>query len=61
MIIDTEVLIRLIQEDDNLGLCTACGEEASQVEPDAEGYKCESCGAHKVSGAELLLVSGEGQ
>jgi hypothetical protein len=36
----------------------ACGEMAHGVEPDAEGYECESCGASKVYGAEELLISG---
>ncbi len=30
---------------DNPGFCTDCGAEADGVEPDAEGYECESCGA----------------
>ena len=37
------------------GLCLACGHEADQVEPDAEGYACESCDEPKVYGAEQLL------
>jgi len=37
------------------GLCLACGQEADQVEPDAEGYTCESCDEPKVYGAEQLL------
>jgi len=41
---------------DNPGFCTACGAEAAGVEPDAEGYKCESCGAHAVCGAEDLFI-----
>ena len=38
------------------GFCTACGEEQGNVEPDARGYTCESCGAKAVSGAEELLL-----
>jgi len=38
------------------GLCVACGAEASNVEPDARGYKCETCGAMWVYGAEELLL-----
>lgn len=37
------------------GLCVACGAEADQVEPDAEGYTCEYCDEPKVYGAEQLL------
>ncbi len=40
---------------DNPGFCAACGEEAEGCEPDAEHYKCESCGKREVFGAELLL------
>lgn len=40
------------------GFCLASGEEASNCEPDAEGYKCESCGALEVVGAEQLIVLG---
>jgi len=41
---------------DNPGFCTDCGAEADGVEPDAEGYECESCGAHAVCGAEDLFI-----
>ena len=37
------------------GLCTSCGAEADQVEPDAEGYVCDACGEEAVYGAEQLL------
>lgn len=40
---------------DNPGFCLACGAEAEGVEPDARNYKCESCDASKVFGAEELL------
>jgi len=39
---------------DNPGFCLICGAEAS-VEPDAENYECEACGAPQVFGAEALL------
>jgi hypothetical protein len=42
----------------NIGFCISCGCEAYGVEPDAENYKCESCGEYKVVGAEQLLVLG---
>jgi hypothetical protein len=41
---------------DNPGFCIACGADADGVEPDARGYECEHCGAHKVYGAEELLM-----
>ncbi len=40
---------------ENPGFCVACGEEAEGCEPDAEHYKCESCGKREVFGAEQLL------
>jgi len=54
--ITTERIIEAVNEDDSLGFCTACGEEAYNVEPDARKYECESCGAEKVYGAEELLL-----
>jgi hypothetical protein len=41
---------------DNPGFCLMCGLEAFGVEPDAENYKCESCGAEQVFGADQLLI-----
>lgn len=41
---------------DNPGFCTACGVEVEGVEPDAEKYTCEECGAEAVYGAEQLLI-----
>lgn len=40
------------------GLCVACGEIASGVEPDAERYECEGCGDPFVWGVEQLLIMG---
>jgi hypothetical protein len=49
-------IIELAEADDNLGLCLACGEEAYGVEPDARKYECESCGEHRVYGAQELVI-----
>jgi hypothetical protein len=46
--------------DDAVGICIACGEETSGVEPDARYYRCESCGQKGVFGAEDLLFHVEG-
>ena len=54
--ITTERVIEAVEADDNMGFCTACGEEAYGVEPDARKYECESCGAKAVYGAEELLI-----
>jgi hypothetical protein len=40
------------------GFCIECGEQAYGVEPDARSYRCESCGANAVFGAEELLIRG---
>ena len=37
--------------------CLICGEEADGCEPDARNYKCESCGAEQVFGAEEIILS----
>lgn len=44
--------------EDTTGICTQCGFEQDGVEPDAEGYTCENCGAVAVSGAEQILLTG---
>jgi hypothetical protein len=41
---------------DNPGFCLICGEEAGDVEPDAENYECEHCGAEQVFGTHWLLM-----
>lgn len=58
--ISQEEIIEAIEADEYLGFCTECGEQAEGVEPDAEGYECECCGAHAVYGAEQLLIMGVG-
>lgn len=40
------------------GFCIECRDQAYGVEPDARRYRCESCGAHAVYGAEELLIRG---
>ena len=54
--ISTEMILAAVEADDHLGFCTACGDEAYGVEPDAREYTCESCGAAAVYGAEELLL-----
>jgi hypothetical protein len=49
-------IMAAVEQDDNLGICLACGEEQGGCEPDAREYECESCGARKVYGAEELLI-----
>jgi hypothetical protein len=40
----------------NPGFCLSCGNQQEGCEPDARGYKCESCGEKTVYGAEELLM-----
>jgi hypothetical protein len=49
-------ILRAVDADEYLGFCTACGVEASNVEPDARKRECESCGARAVYGAEELMI-----
>lgn len=55
--IDLDRIIEACEADDNIGFCTACGEEQSGCEPDARNYECESCGERQVFGAQELLIS----
>ena len=47
-----------LAEDGNIGFCLACGAQSSGVEPDGRRYRCETCGAHEVYGAEECLALG---
>jgi len=42
-----------------MGICLECEEYQEGCEPDAENFKCESCGAHKVMGLENALIAGQ--
>lgn len=57
---DVDVILDAVRRSnlgcENPGFCRACGEEASGCEPDARNYKCESCGACEVFGAEEALI-----
>jgi predicted RNA-binding Zn-ribbon protein involved in translation (DUF1610 family) len=44
-------------EEEYIGFCIACGAEAYDVEPDARRYECDDCGANKVYGAQVILLS----
>ena len=46
-------------ENNMVGQCTACHARQGGCEPDARGYKCESCGALQVYGLEELVIMGE--
>jgi hypothetical protein len=51
-----DAIIDAAQQGDGSGFCLDCGAENGGVEPDAEGYPCEICGAHRVAGAEQILL-----
>ena len=42
----------------NYGICRKCGEFKDGVEPDADGYKCDSCGSMSVVGLEFAVIEG---
>lgn len=48
--------MRAVEEDNNEGFCTECGEEHYQCEPDMQGGICETCGTETVVGAGELLI-----
>jgi hypothetical protein len=51
-----ELAVQLCECDNNEGICLSCGEVAEEVEPDARGYCCKACGAHKVYGAQEICL-----
>ena len=54
--IDLEEVMASDRDERYEGWCLACGSSQSGVEPDAEGYRCESCGRLEVYGAEQILI-----
>jgi hypothetical protein len=55
-----ERVIEAVGEDGRIGFCLKCGHEQGGCEPNAQNYKCESCGEHEVFGAERILMMGAG-
>lgn len=51
-------IMRAIESGESVGFCKECGHKQDGCEPDARNYKCESCGAMAVYGAEEMLISG---
>ena len=45
-------------DEEQCGFCLSCGEMQECCEPDARAYECDSCGAHKVYGAQELVMMG---
>ena len=59
MKIPLEQVIEAVSRDENRGFCLDCGADKDCVEPDAREYRCDSCGAFRVFGAEEILMMGE--
>ena len=53
--VTVEQVLAAVESDEQIGFCTECGDETGPVEPDARGYRCDSCGEYSVYGAEELL------
>ena len=49
-------IMRAIESGESIGFCKECGHSQDGCEPDARNYKCESCGAMAVYGAEEMLI-----
>jgi hypothetical protein len=56
VIISQARIMRAIESGESIGFCKECGHSQDGCEPDARGYKCESCGAMEVYGAEEMLI-----
>lgn len=52
------IQLAMTMAEDYEGFCLACGDIQDGVEPDAQRYTCEGCGAAKVYGAEELVLMG---
>ena len=51
-----DTVMALIVEDNDGGICAECRDVTYGVEPDAERYECDACGAMAVYGAEQYLL-----
>jgi len=51
-----ETVTDVIENENDVGFCLACGAEQEGCEPDARKYICDTCGMPKVYGAEELLM-----
>lgn len=53
-----EKVLAAAEADEHRGFCLACGREQNGIEPDAHNIKCEHCHAHRVYGAEQIIIEG---
>ena len=49
-------LIECVENGEDVGFCTSCGEDVFGVEMDARDYECPECKQPAVFGAEDLLL-----
>ena len=47
-----------MKDEDDPGVCIACGAETGGVKPDAEAYACNECAKHTIDGAEQVILLG---
>lgn len=56
VILSAARITRAIESGQHIGFCKSCGHSQDGCEPDARNYRCESCGAMDVYGAEECLM-----
>lgn len=56
--IRTEALLQMLEDDEQVGVCTECGVIAQNVEPDAEDYRCPECGARRAGPRKPSAANG---
>ena len=56
--IDPDYFMAVLESDEPVGFCTACGLDHYGIEPDARKYRCEECETPTVYGAPELLIMG---
>lgn len=57
---DPEAVADAARRGDGTGFCVACGHMQRDIGPRDRSLHCEVCGAHKVCGAEELMIMGYG-
>lgn len=56
--IDPDYFMAVLESDEPVGFCIACGLDHYGIEPDARKYRCEECETPTVYGAPELLIMG---
>lgn len=55
--LDIDRILEAVENDELVGFCAECGEEHSNVEPDARSYLCDCCDQYAVYGATEILLN----